>query len=351
MTLRQLSRDPRVARAFSEDAGFGRRRYWVELADGFETDAGGTSLSEDSIEELWESLRELVRPVRAARRNPIEGDITTNTFHTRGARGTARFERNHARKRPDWYVYLGRRTKPLLLDVSQYGAELNSFGDEWLGHVRLGSRRTEGNPELTCDLPPGALYGVPVTLAELDSTVRGYGVALGMYALVARALPPRTALLADGCIDNGSTSDQAERVWLSLERDGQVGVRGYHGTAYVRRNPDPTAEVEALYRDFSHERDRIAVALGEGYNSLQDFTDEEPCPDDDLDRVRRAGVYLLGYDPAIFKQTKRGRELREHLRAWVRWLAWMADRCEERAVAGWWVEGGGWEAPRGHGRR
>lgn len=184
MTLRKLAQDPRVARAFSEDAGFGQRRYWVELADGYETDAGGISLSEDSVAELWESVQELVRPVRVA-----------------------------------------------------------------------------------------------------------------------------------------------------------------------RRNPDPHAEVEALYRDFARERDRIAVALGEGYNSLQDFTDEEPCPDDDLDRVRRAGVYLLGYDPAIFKQTRRGRELREHLRAWVRWLAWMADRCEERAAAGWWVEAGGWEAPRGHGRR
>lgn len=184
MTLRKLAQDPRVARAFSEDAGFGRRRYWVELADGFETDAGGTSLSEDSIEELWESLRELVRPVRAA-----------------------------------------------------------------------------------------------------------------------------------------------------------------------RRNPDPHAEVEALYRDFARERDRIAVALGEGYGSVLGCWDEEPCPDDDLDRVRRAGAYLANYDPEIFKQTKRGRELREDLRAWVRWLAWMANQCEERVAQGWWVEGGGWEAPRGHGRR
>ena len=298
------------------------------------------------------------------RRNPVEGSVRAPSFTVRGQRGSATFERMgpvdplapRGQRATEYRVITenGERFRLVVSEESAYlYADNSSHLSGVVGHLQASDRFPRGFQMISCELPPGATAVRAIGASQLAKPLRGCGIALGMYALLAMAQPPGTALAADACL-GGDTSDMALRVWQSLR--GVPGLEGLEGVV-LRKNgtgrgtPSPVEEVEALYRDFARERNRIAVALGEGYNSLQDFTDEEPCPDDDLDRVRRAGVYLLGYDPAIFKQTKRGRELREHLRAWVRWLAWMADRCEERAAEGWWVEGGGWEAPRGHGRR
>lgn len=180
------------------------------------------------------------RYAATTRRNPIRGDPDSGAFETEGARGTARFVRRSASL---WDVDVERYPRGCRLSLSARKADLRSDVGDYLGTVQLESAVPAS--DLLCDVPPGVARGAAVEWATLEAPVRGHGVALGMYTLLAMQLPRGTALVAHGCVEGGSTSDEAERVWLSIERESPVGARGFSGVA-LRQNGSVTSLAHML---------------------------------------------------------------------------------------------------------